>query len=102
MLVIRIQSSASGIRMNRYSPVGDQNPSLAQVVLRRARSTATPTPPQLSHCGIICVRLSPTETAKTVAAMGNAPSMSSTHERLKSARTPVASPSVAMECATPR
>ncbi len=71
--------------MKRYSPVGDQKPSRAQVVLRSARSTATAIPPQLSHAGTISVRLSPTAVAKAKTAIGKAPTMSSTHERLKRA-----------------
>jgi divalent metal cation (Fe/Co/Zn/Cd) transporter len=37
--------------MNRYSPVGDQNPSLAQFVLRRTKRAATPIPAALSQAG---------------------------------------------------
>lgn len=49
--MIRIQSSARGIRMNKYSPVGDQNPSRAQVVVRRMKRAATPMNRSLSTRG---------------------------------------------------
>jgi hypothetical protein len=99
MLVVRIQSSARGIRMNTYSPVGDQNPSRAQFVLRRMKRAATATPPQLSHTGIIPVRMSPREAAKKNTALGIAATTSRPHVRLKSACTTSSSPARATECA---
>jgi hypothetical protein len=44
MLVTRIQSIATGMRMKMYSPVGDQKPSRAQFVVRSRKSAARPTP----------------------------------------------------------
>jgi len=96
-LVARIQSNDRGMRMKRYSPVGDQTPSLAQFVSRSPKSRATPSPAQLSQPGIIAVRRRPTEAARKKTALGTAASTSIVHVRSKSALVTPTSPERATE-----
>ena len=50
-LVASIQSKPAAITTKINAPVGDQNPSLAQVVLRSANKAATARPAPLNHWG---------------------------------------------------
>jgi hypothetical protein len=88
------------MRMKRYSPVGDQNPSLAQLVRRRASRTAIPTAAQLNHPGTSPVRRNPAATARKKTALGTAATTSSVHVRSKSALASAGSPAPATENAS--
>src|SRR5262245_20523822 len=102
MLVTRIQTRPQTIATRIQSPLGDQKPSLAQLVARRIAASVATSPSQPYQEGRIRARTSPIVVAAMRPATMNAPNTSPVHVIVFSpTSTPPLSPAAAMLRARP-